>query len=441
MNMPQQQLFEAAFMQAWNALVITDADLSAGCRVQFANPAFIAMTGYSLEELRGRSLRILQGPATDPAVIESLRVCLKEGRYFEGRATNYRKDGSDYIVRWNISPIHDASGAVTHFVSVQEDISELVRIGRNNHLLARALDATSDLVMLTDAEARISFVNKAFENATGYSLSTIKGKTAAILKSGEHDDAFYAAMYRTLSSGQDFRATFVNRKRDGSLFHVEQTISTIFDEQGRATHHISVSKDVSQQVEREQALLRAATKDKLTGLYNRAHGEKTLRDAVASAQTGDDPLSLIIADVDHFKRINDHFGHLAGDRVLSEIARILQGAVRSQDTVIRWGGEEFVIVLADCPISDAIDIAERARTCVHAHRDAEIGSLSLSLGVAQFVPGETIEELIARADTALYEAKRGGRNRLSVARMAETAGVDRIERRNDATAAESTAPS
>jgi diguanylate cyclase (GGDEF)-like protein/PAS domain S-box-containing protein len=427
MNTPQQRIFEAAFMQTWNALVITDADLSAGCRVQFANPAFIAMTGYSLDELRGRSLSILQGPATDPSVIEDLRCCLKEGRCFEGIATNYRKDGSDYIVRWNISPLHDASGVVTHFVSVQEDISELVRVERTNRLLARALDATSDLVMLTDARARIIFVNAAFENATGYPLTEIKYKTAAILKSGKHDDAFYAAMYRTLSRGQDFRATFVNRRRDGSLFHVEQTISTIFDDHGRATHHIGVGKDVSRQVEREQALWRAATKDKLTGLYNRHHGEKTLRDAFWRAQADGDSLSLIIADVDHFKRINDDFGHLAGDRVLVDIAGILQRAVRGQDAVIRWGGEEFVIVLADCGLGDATHLAERIRSHVHAHRDAEIGSLTLSLGVAQFVPGETLDALIARADAALYDAKRSGRNRLSVSRKAQTTPVDRTE--------------
>lgn len=425
MSTPQQRIFEAAFMQTWNALVITDADLSVGCRVQFANPAFVAMTGYSLDELRGRSLSILQGPATDPNVIEDLRCCLKEGRCFEGVATNYRKDGSDYIVRWNISPLHDASGVVTSFVSVQEDISELVRVERTNRLLARALDATSDLVMLTDARARIIFVNAAFENATGYPLTEIKYKTAAILKSGKHDDAFYAAMYRALSRGQDFRATFVNRRRDGSLFHVEQTISTIFDDHGRATHHIGVSKDVSRQVKREQALWRAATKDKLTGLYNRHHGEKALRDAFLRAQADGDSLSLIIADIDHFKRINDDFGHLAGDRVLVDIAGILQRAVRGQDAVIRWGGEEFVIVLADCGLGDATHLAERIRNSVHAHDDAEIGSLTVSLGVAQFAPGETPDALIARADAALYEAKRNGRNQLSISHEVQTAPADR----------------
>src|SRR5450756_1339759 len=118
MNTPLLKLFQAAFTQAWNAIVITDADLAAGCRVQMANPAFCAMTGYSVDELRDRSLKILQGPDTDPAIIDDLRTCLNEARFFDGTTTNYRKDGSSYIVRWNVSPVCDDSGVVTNFVSV-----------------------------------------------------------------------------------------------------------------------------------------------------------------------------------------------------------------------------------------------------------------------------------------------------------------------------------
>lgn len=412
--MPQQKLFEAAVMQSWNAIVITDADLSVGCRVQVANPAFLEMTGYSFDELKGRSLAMLQGPATDPQVIEELRTCLKKEKYFVGRTTNYRKDGSPYIVRWNISPVCDDNGKLTNFVSVQENVSERVRVERSNRLLARALDATSDMVMLTDAKGRIVFVNTAFESATGYSLSDLVGRTPALLRSGEHDEAFYEEMHRTISEGRDFRATFVNRRRDGSFFHVEQTISTIFDDAGHATHHISVSKDISPRVKREKALWRAATQDKLTGLYNRHYGEQTLQNAFLKAQEGHESLSLMIVDVDNFKQINDKYGHIAGDRILTAVSHILQGAVRSQDAVIRWGGDEFVIALVDCKIDNATELAERVRSRVDAYRDEEFGSITVSLGVASFIADETVNDLMARADESLYDAKRSGRNRVSV---------------------------
>ncbi|AOZ04285.1 sensor domain-containing diguanylate cyclase (plasmid) [Cupriavidus sp. USMAHM13] len=424
MSAPLLKLFQATVMQAWNAIVITDADLSAGCRVQIANPAFSAMTGYSLDELRGRSLKVLQGPDTDPAVIDDLRTCLKEARFFEGTATNYRKDGSSYIVRWNISPVRDDSGVLTNFVSVQEDISDYVRAERANRLLARALDATSDLVMLTDEKARIIFANTAFANATGYAVEEIRGKTPALFKSGTHDEAFYAALRQSLASGQDFRATFINRRRDGSLYHAEQSISPICDDKGRITHYISVSKDISRRVEMEQALWHAATKDKLTGLHNRHYGEKILGDAYMNARTRGGPLTLIICDIDHFKQINDHFGHPTGDRILTKVAGILRQAVRSGDAVIRWGGEEFVVVLDNCTRVDAIELAERIRARVNAFQDAEVATLTLSLGLATLTLDETIDQLIARADAALYEAKRGGRNRLSVSGNERKASPD-----------------
>ncbi len=122
-----------------------------------------------------------------------------------------------------------------------------------------------------------------------------------------------------------------------------------------------------------------------------------------------------MCDIDHFKQINDRFGHPAGDRVLRDVARILRQSVRSRDAVIRWGGEEFVIVLEDCPPGPAAELAERMRARIGEHRDAEVGACTVSLGLATRVPHETTDALFARADAALYQAKRSGRNRLAVA--------------------------
>jgi len=415
MSTSESTLFQAAFMQAWNAIVITDANLATGCQVQIANPAFCAMTGYALDELRGRTLKMLQGPDTDPDVIENLRDCLKEARYFEGTTINYRKNGTPYTVRWSISPVRDSKGGVTHFVSVQQDISDYVRAERANHLFARALNATSDPVVITDAQAHIIFANTAFAEVTGYGVDEVSGKTPALFRSGKHDDAFYANLRQSLKSGKDFRATFINRRRDGSLYHAEQSISPICNDKGHITHYVSVSKDISERVDLEHALRHAATQDTLTGLYSRRHGEHLLDEAYQKSQSNAEALSLIVCDIDHFKRINDGFGHPAGDRVLRDVARILRQSVRSRDAVIRWGGEEFVIVLDNCPLPAAIELAERIRVRVSAHQDAEVGPVTLSLGVATRAQDEAIDPLIARADEALYKAKRGGRNQLSVA--------------------------
>ena len=403
-------------MQSWNAIVITDADVSCGCRVLQANPAFCVMTGYSLAELTGRSLKLLQGPDTDPAVIQHLRDCLRTGLHFDGSTVNYRKDGSPYVVRWNISPVRDDSGVITHFVSVQQDLTAFYEAERKVKLLARALDVTSVPVVLTDTRARIIFANTAFSSVTGYPVDELVGQTPALFRSGKHGKAFYDALRGALASGEDFSATFVNKRRDGSLYHVEQSISPIFDDAGQVTHYVSVSKDVSERVQREARLLHEASEDKLTSLYNRRYGEKLLGEAYQRAMALGSDLTLVVCDIDFFKSINDTFGHLAGDQVIQGVAAILRSAVRGTDAVIRWGGEEFVLVLNDCDLKSGAELAERIRVSVAAHATTGVGKVTLSFGVATLASGESVQGVFSRADAALYQAKQAGRNQVAVAK-------------------------
>ena len=411
---PSDPLFQAAFLHSWNAIVITDADPTGGYRVQVANPAFCAMTGYTMDDLHGRTLKMLQGPETDPVVIDRLRLCLREERYFEGTTINYRKDGSSYVVRWNISPVRNDEGKLTNFVSIQQDISAYVKAEERNRLLSRALDASGDPILITDTASRIVFANSAFSDVTGYPVEHLEGSTPAMLRSGQHDAAFYARLHEALAKRHKHQATFVNRRRDGSLYHLEQTISPIVDDAGKLTHYVSIGKNVTERVSMERDLREAATRDKLTGLYNRRHGEQLLHDALAEASDAR-PLTILLGDIDHFKQVNDRFGHPAGDRVLRSVADVLRRAVRESDAVIRWGGEEFLLVLDQCRDDCANDLAERIRGRVEAQRDPESGKVTLSMGLATLTSTETAEELIARADAALYEAKRRGRNRVVVA--------------------------
>ena len=189
--------------------------------------------------LRGRTLKMLQGPETDPMVIDRLRLCLREERYFEGTTINYRKDGSSYVVRWNISPVRNDEGEPTNFVSIQQDISAYVKAEERNRLLSRALDASGDPILITDTASRIVFANSAFSDVTGYPVEHLEGSTPAMLRSGQHDAAFYARLHEALARRRKHQATFVNRRRDGSLYHLEQTISPIVDDTGKLTHDLS----------------------------------------------------------------------------------------------------------------------------------------------------------------------------------------------------------
>jgi len=415
--MHSKNILHQAVMQAWNAVVITDADLAAGCRVIFVNPAFCEMTGYSQAELLGQSLNRLQGPETDPAVIADMRTAMKDGTYFEGMTRNYRKDGTSYLVRWNLSPVRSADGVITQFVSVQQDITALVMSEERNRLLAAALNSSSDPIHITDAQSRIVFANSAFLQLTEMTLPKLLGKRPDQIRLAEdYEGNSNIKLYRN-ASGQGVTESGHRRRGDEVLFFMESR-SPILNKKGEASHYVTVGKDISRRIKLERSLRISASRDKLTDLYNRDFGQAYLENAHDKAVLGNEQLSVIMCDIDNFKAINDTFGHSTGDKVIRLVADTLKKAVRDEDAVIRWGGEEFLIILNECPLDPASRLAERIRRNVEASALSDIPGVSLSLGVAALSPDETIGHLIDRADVALYESKRNGRNRLSVSRVA-----------------------
>lgn len=409
-RMQKSLLIEIAAEQAYNAVLITDADLeSGGPFILYCNPAFCRMTGYERSELLGRPPRILQGPDTCPELIASLREALRQGLHWEGCTTNYRKDGVPYVVQWSISPVCGDDGQVTHYVSVQQDITARVSAEAERDLLSQALNQAHDPVLVTDREARIVFVNAAFEKLTGYRAEEVLGETPALLGSGEQSPGFYRQMWDTLLSHQPFQARFVNRRKDGSHYYVEQSIAPVRSAQGRLTHFVSTSWQVDDLVERERELYAMASEDTLTGLLTRRAGDEVLQRRYHEHLSSGRPLSVIICDIDRFKSVNDRFGHLAGDRVIRRAAKAISQQLRNTDSAIRWGGEEFLVV-AEASMQGARELAERLRQGVERLEDDEVGGVTLSLGVAEVLPRESIEQLLGRADGALYRAKRNGRN-------------------------------
>ncbi len=178
----------------------------------------------------------------------------------------------------------------------------------------------------------------------------------------------------------------------------------------------------------QMKLAEGALQDPLTGLYNRRHFEERLASELAAAQRHGRPVSLLMADVDHFKAINDAHGHLAGDEALKMVAFVLRGAVRKEDVLARYGGEEFVIVARETPLEGAESLAERIRRAIERSRCAWQGQdlgvtvsigVTVSVGAAEFVRGRTERDLIEAADKALYLAKEAGRNRVMALRLAD----------------------
>jgi diguanylate cyclase (GGDEF)-like protein len=179
---------------------------------------------------------------------------------------------------------------------------------------------------------------------------------------------------------------------------------------GQVVELIGVTRDISDRKVLESELTRLAATDPVTGVWNRHHGTALLVTETAQGDGPRKPLSVLMVDIDNFKAINDSFGHQVGDEVLVEVARRLIGAVRSTDMVARWGGEEFVVLLRDCALDHAVERAEEIRRQIADPIFPGVGTVTVSVGAAQLTGDEDVTSLLGRADEALYEAKRAGRN-------------------------------
>ncbi|WP_019626097.1 sensor domain-containing diguanylate cyclase [Thioalkalivibrio sp. ALJT] len=406
------RLLDAAIEQSHNAVLVTDADLEAGPRIVYVNAGFERMTGYSREEVLGQTPRILQGSRTSPTVLARLRTALGRGECFDGETINYRKDGSEYCVSWHISPVmaQDDEQRITHFVSVQRDVTEDRRRDEQLRLLSTALEVSADPVFITDSAGSITYVNAAFEEQTGYSRDEVKGQNPRILQSGRQNAVFYRELWETLGRGEVFRGEFVDRCRDGSLIHLEQSISPVMNAEGEVTHYVSVGKDVTDRVRMEEEIRRLAHTDWLTGLANRLSLGNTLESELERGRRYGRPLALIMFDVDHFKDFNDEYGHETGDEILKRLAGAIRENLREVDFLGRWGGEEFMVVVPETDGSRAEIMAEKLRKAVAAMKTSCPVPVTASFGVTEARRGDTQKSLARRVDEAMYQAKKAGRN-------------------------------
>jgi diguanylate cyclase (GGDEF)-like protein/PAS domain S-box-containing protein len=304
-------------------------------------------------------------------------------------------------------------------IAVVQDITEQRQARAQLQLAASVFSHAREGIMITEMDGRIIDVNESFSRITGYTRHDVLGANPRLLKSGLQSEAFYQEMWRAVGENGFWTGEVWNMRANGSLYAVMQTISVVFDAEGRPSNLVSLFADITAIKEHERQLERIAHFDALTGLPNRVLLADRLGQAMLQAQRRGDLLAVVFLDLDGFKRINDTHGHDVGDRVLMGVAAALKAGLREGDTLSRIGGDEFVAVLADLPDTDTgTPLLERLLAAANRAQsiDGQALQVSASLGVTFFPQREPIdaEQLQRQADQAMYQAKLAGKNRYHV---------------------------
>lgn len=220
----------------------------------YVNDPFLELTGYDREEVLGRNCRFLQGEETNEETVAAVRAAIDAEEPVTVELRNYRKDGSMFWNRLSVAPIADEQGTVQHFVGFQEDISEKKLYEREKELFEMQAESVDQTIVITDAEGTIVYVNPQFERTTGYSAAEAIGSTPRILKSGQHDEAFYREMWETILDGEVWEARITNRRKSGERYRSAQKIVPITDADGDIAHFVAIENDITDQLFTEQVL-------------------------------------------------------------------------------------------------------------------------------------------------------------------------------------------
>ncbi len=305
------------------------------------------------------------------------------------------------------------SGASAELISIRNITDRFVNESKMKKL-SSALEQTADSVVITDAKGVIEYVNPAFEKTTGYSRDEAIGKTPKIVKSNKHQRDFYVKLWDKILQGEVYRDIFINKKKGGAIFYEEKTITPLLDSNQNIVNFISTGKDVTERIQTEEKLHFLAYHDVLTELPNRALFLERIEHAISRHRSERQNFTVLFLDVDNFKNVNDTLGHDIGDTVLIQISNKLSSCIRKGDTLARFGGDEFGILLNELAEENVISkISDKILTQLSKPIKVKQNEiyLSASIGICTFpTDGNNANVLLKNADTAMYKAKELGRN-------------------------------
>ena len=421
-----EERYKLAFQTSPDAINISRA--SDGMFIN-VNHGFTKIMGYKQDDVIGKtslSLNVWENPEDRDRLINSLaeagyvdnmkaRFICKDGQIVVGLISAHlmQINGEDFI----LSIIRD----ITQFKNAQKALRE------SEEGLRAILSATPDPIAIYSNQGETKYLNPAFVELFGWSLDELEGKRIPFVPD-DQKQITSEKLKELLSSGKKVQFETKRLTKKGRSIDVIISASCMKDINGKISKLVVILKDITEQkqIRNEMRLLNIklehkATHDPLTGAPNRRAILNRLSNELARAKRGNLKLSIGLCDIDHFKHVNDKYGHLVGDDVLCSFVKIIQKTLRPYDLIGRYGGEEFLLVIPDLPGSTGLaeeKIYERVRAITANHkmatRSGEI-TITISIGITSKRGDETEDAMIARADAALYRAKENGRNQLAFA--------------------------
>lgn len=398
--------------------------------IQLANRHAEQIFGYGPGEMTGLLSRVTHLSDEQFAEVgaRAYRAIATEDGHYEEELQLKRRDGTTFWALLRgcaLNPADPQDGSIW----VYEDITEKRHAADQLRLAATVFENTADAVMITDAEHNIVAVNRSFQMITGYSEDEAVGRNAALVKPSIDGKDAYQAIVHTLAVQHRWQGEIWNRRKSGEVFPVEMTVTAVVGRSGEIERHVAVFNDVTFRKAAEEEIRKLAFYDALTRLPNRRLMLDRLGRALTSSARHHRHGALMLIDLDNFKTLNDTLGHDVGDQLLVEAARRLESCIRKGDTVARMGGDEFVVILEDLDASglaamQAESVARKIQNQLNEPylldlalpgEAANVGShrCTSSTGIALFIDNSvSVDELMKRADTAMYQSKAAGRNTL-----------------------------
>ncbi len=474
----QLRLQSIALESAANGIVITDRNGN----IQWVNPAFTKMTGYTADEVHGKNPRILKSGLVAEDIYGGLWKTILSGNVWHGELINQRKDGTIITEEQTIAPVRDSTGHIIHFIAIKQDITErkhteavlskrseqIATLNRVMRSLSSTLDLSKVLDMILHEIQQVipydsasvwlckndsleiiaahGFPDSESLIGTTFDLSSKDNPNTQVIQTRMpliEGDVY--STYSTFNNG--VQARYKNRgwmgvpmiisdrvigmlafdKNVPNFYTQEQSqFALAFAAQAaiaieNARLYSDAQKELTEKIEAEGKLLKLqkeleeqAIRDSLTGLYNRRFLDETLSRELSRAERDKYSVSIVMLDLDQFKLFNDTYGHDVGDMMLKQLGKLLSSQVRAGDIACRFGGEEFVVVMPKASLSVAKQRANDWRMKFESQiliHEGEVLNATLSAGVAVYpLHGTTSDEIIRKADQAMYAAKAAGRN-------------------------------